>query len=73
MKEIYLSAAEAARDLGIEAKVIRFVMQKGLVKSGKMLSLSSGKQRKYVIYTRLLCKELGIPFVETERSPTCPN
>lgn len=68
MKEIYLSAAEAGRDLGIEAKVIRFIMQKHLVKSGEMLLLPKGKQHKYVIYTRLLCKELGIPFVESERS-----
>lgn len=66
MKEIYLSAAEAARDLGVEAKVIRFMMQKGLVKSGDMLTLPSGKQRKYVIYTRKLCQELGIPFVESK-------
>ena len=68
MKEVYLTVAEAARDLRIEAKVIRFLMQKGLVKSGKMLPTPGGKQRKYVIYTRQLCKELGIPFAESNSS-----
>ena len=68
MKEIYLTAAEAAKDLGIEAKVIRFLMLKNLVKSGEVLPLSKGKQHNYVIYISQLCKELRIPFVESERS-----
>lgn len=66
MKEVYLTAAEAARDLGIEAPVIRFLMQKRLVKSGQVIPMFKGKQKKYVIYTRQLCKELGIPFISDE-------
>lgn len=68
MKEVYLSAEEAARDLGIEPKVLRFVMQKNIVKSGAVLPPGKkGKQRKYIIYTRKLCEELGIPFKKEER------
>lgn len=65
MKEMYATAAEAARDLGVAPELIRFVMQKNIVKSGAVVPpRGKGGQRKYIIFTRKLCEELGIPFVE---------
>lgn len=67
MKEIYTNAAEAARDIGIEVPTLRFMIQKGLLKSAQAVREKGHKSNRYVIYTRRLCEEVGIPFVEETR------
>ena len=64
MKEVYLTAAEASKGLGIPAKVIIFMAQKGLTKAVDIIPPSKGgRQRRYIVKTRKLCAELDIPFV----------
>lgn len=74
VKEMYANAAEAARDLGVEPKLIRFIMQKNIVKSGAVVpkAKKNGKN-KYIIFTRKLCEEIGIPFVEEVRHEETDN
>lgn len=64
MKEVYLTAGEASKGLGIPAKVIIFMAQKGLTKAVDVIPPSKGgRQRRYIVKTRKLCAELDIPFV----------
>ena len=64
MKEVYLTAGEASKGLGIPAKVIIFMAQKGLTKAVDIIPPNKGgRQRRYIIKTRKFCSELGIPFV----------
>lgn len=64
MKEVYLTAGEASKGLGIPAKVIIFMAQKGLTKAVDIIPPSKGgRQRRYIVKTRKLCAELDIPFV----------
>ena len=64
MKEVYLTAGEASKGIGIPAKVIIFMAQKGLTKAVDAIPPSKGgRQRRYIVKTRKLCAELDIPFV----------
>ena len=64
MKEVYLTAAEASKGLGIPAKVIIFMAQKGLTKAVDVIPpKKGGRQRRYIVTTRKLCAELDIQFV----------
>lgn len=64
MKEVYLTAGEASKGLGIPAKVIIFMAQKGLTKAVDVIPpKKGGRQRRYIVKTRKLCAELDIPFV----------
>lgn len=64
MKEVYLTAGEASKGLGIPAKVIIFMAQKGLTKAVDIIPpKKGGRQRRYIVKTRKLCAELDIPFV----------
>ena len=64
MKEVYLTAGEASKGLGIPAKVIIFMAQKGLTKAVDVIPpKKGGHQRRYIVKTRKLCAELDIPFV----------
>lgn len=64
MKEVYLTAGEASKGIGIPAKVIIFMAQKGLTKAVDIIPPSKGgRQRRYIVKTRKLCAELDIPFV----------
>ena len=64
MKEVYLTAGEASKGIGITAKVIIFMAQKGLTKAVDVIPPSKGgRQRRYIVKTRKLCAELDIPFV----------
>lgn len=64
MKEVYLTAGEASKGIGIPAKVIIFMAQKGLTKAVDVIPPSKGgRQRRYIVKTRKLCAELDIPFV----------
>ena len=64
MKEVYLTAGEASREIGIPAKTIIFMAQKGLTKAVDVIPPSKGgRQRRYIVKTRKLCAELDIPFV----------
>lgn len=64
MKEVYLTAGEASKGIGIPAKTIIFMAQKGLTKAVDVIPPSKGgRQRRYIVKTRKLCAELDIPFV----------
>ena len=58
------TAGEATKGIGIPAKTIIFMAQKGLTKAVDVIPPSKGgRQRRYIIKTRKFCSELGIPFV----------
>ena len=64
MKEVYLTAGEASKGIGIPAKTIIFMAQKGLTKAVDVIApKTGGRQRRYIVKTRKLCAELDIPFV----------
>ena len=64
MKEVYLTAGEASKGIGIPAKTIIFMAQKGLTKAVDVIPPKKGGcQRRYIVKTRKLCAELDIPFV----------
>lgn len=65
MKEVYLTAGEASKGIGIPAKTIIFMAQKNLTKAVDVIPPGKGhRQNRYVIRTRKLCEELGIPFIK---------
>lgn len=63
MKEI-LTAPEAARLLGIEPKVMRFNLEKGIWKFGKVVppGITGKKSNTYMVYARQMCEFFNIPF-----------
>ena len=64
MKEVYLTAGEASKGIGIPAKTIIFMAQKGLTKAVDVIPPSKGgRQRRDSVRARKLCAELDIPFV----------
>lgn len=69
MKEI-LSAPEAARILGIQPKVIRFNLEKGIWKFGVVIppKVTGKKENTYHVYARQMCEFFGIPFESEENT-----
>lgn len=66
MKEV-LNAVEAARVIGCRHQEVRYNLQKGIWKFGKVIYPSGKKTRnRYIINTREMCHYFQIPLEEAE-------
>jgi len=65
MKEI-LNAAEAARIIGVKPDVVRFNLEKGIWKFGKIIpaKVIGQKMNRYEIHTRKMYQYFNIPLPE---------
>lgn len=63
MKEVYTSLSECAKDLDIDRHVLCFMAQKNLTQAIRIEPITKQRrQRRYTVFTRKLCAELGKPF-----------
>ncbi len=51
--------AQAARELGLAQETVRYFMETGQLRIGKVVKSRSGKSKRYLIFRPLLDKELG--------------
>jgi len=63
MKEI-LNATEAAKKIGVQPDLVRFNIEKGIWKFGRIIppKVTGKKVKRYEIHAREMYKYFGMPF-----------